>query len=518
MNKLFLPIGALALYSSAVAQQQSDRPNVLLIYADDIGYGDLSCNGTSAVRTPNVEKLASEGIRFTNAHCAAATSTPSRYAMLTGEYAWRRKGTGIAAGNAAMIITPDRYTMADMFKEAGYQTGVVGKWHLGLGNETGKQDWNGVVKPNPADIGFDYSYIMAATADRTPCIFMENGRGVGLDPDDPVYVSYTENFPGEPTGKDNPELLRMHPSHGHDQSIVNGISRIGYMKGGKSALWRDEDIADSITTHAIRFIENSQKSGEPFFLYLATNDIHVPRVPHERFAGKSGLGPRGDALLSFDWTVGQVMETLKKLNLDDNTIVILSSDNGAVIDDGYKDQAVELLGNHKATGVYRGGKYSSYEGGTRVPCVIRWKGKIPAGVSDNLVSQIDWFASFASMCGVNLPEGSAPDSENHLDSWFKADVKGRSWAVEQNLHNNLSITDGVWKYIPAANGPAVNKQTNTELGNNPKADQLYNLLSDPGEHSNVAEENKELVQKMRDELIRIVESGLHIQLGYFISK
>ena len=217
-------------------------------------------------------------------------------------------------------------------------------------------------------------------------------------------------------------------------------------------------------------------------------------------------------------TVGQVMETLKKLNLDDNTIVILSSDNGAVIDDGYKDQAVELLGNHKATGVYRGGKYSSYEGGTRVPCVIRWKGKIPAGVSDNLVSQIDWFASFASMCGVNLPEGSAPDSENHLDSWLKADVKGRSWAVEQNLHNNLSITDGVWKYIPAANGPAVNKQTNTELGNNPKADQLYNLLSDPGEHSNVAEENKELVQKMRDELIRIVESGLHIQPGYFISK
>lgn len=167
----------MALYSSAVAQQQSGRPNVLLIYADDIGYGDLSCNGTSAVRTPNVEKLASEGIRFTNAHCAAATSTPSRYAMFTGEYAWRRKGTGIAAGNAAMIITPDRYTMADMFKEAGYQTGVVGKWHLGLGNETGKQDWNGVVKPNPADIGFDYSYIMAATADRTPCIFMEMVEG-----------------------------------------------------------------------------------------------------------------------------------------------------------------------------------------------------------------------------------------------------------------------------------------------------------------------------------------------------
>ena len=142
MKNLILPIGLLSLYSSAFAQQMPERPNVLLIYADDIGYGDLSCNGTSAVRTPNVEKLASEGIRFTNAHCAAATSTPSRYALLTGEYAWRREGTGVAAGNAAMIITPERYTIADMFKDAGYQTGVVGKWQLGFGNETGKQDCN----------------------------------------------------------------------------------------------------------------------------------------------------------------------------------------------------------------------------------------------------------------------------------------------------------------------------------------------------------------------------------------
>lgn len=319
MNKLYyiLPVGTMALAACSANKKVSNdlegqRPNVLLIYADDIGYGDLSCNETSSVKTPHVDKLASEGIRFTNAHCAAATSTPSRYALLTGEYAWRRKGTGIAAGNAAMIIKPDRYTLADMFKEAGYHTGVIGKWHLGLGDETGAQDWNDVVKPNPADIGFDYSYIMAATADRTPCMFMENGKGVGLDPNDPVYVSYEKNFPGEPTGKDNPELLRLHPSHGHDQSIVNGISRIGYMKGGEKARWRDEDIADSIVNHAIRFLERNKDADEPFFLYLATNDIHVPRVPHERFVGKSGLGARGDALLSFDWSVGQVMEALKR--------------------------------------------------------------------------------------------------------------------------------------------------------------------------------------------------------------
>lgn len=510
MKHLILSLGTMAFIAcSSTEEKLSSCPNVLFIYADDIGYGDLSCYGTSSVLTPNVDQLASEGIRFTNAHSAAATSTPSRYAMLTGEYAWRREGTGIAAGNAAMIITPDRYTIADMFKDAGYQTAVVGKWHLGLGDKTGEQDWNSVVKPNPADIGFDYSYIMAATADRTPCIFMENGKGVNLTPDDPVYVSYKNNFPGEPTGKDNPELLRLHPSHGHDQSIVNGISRIGYMKGGKSALWRDEDIADSITAHAIKFIEANHESGKPFFLYLATNDIHVPRVPHERFMGKSGLGPRGDALLSFDWTVGEIMKTLKRLNLDENTIVVLSSDNGAVIDDGYKDQAVELLGSHKATGIYRGGKYSSYEGGTRVPCILRWTGVVEPGVSNSLMSQIDWFASLASLCNVNLPEGAAPDSEKHLDAWLNPHVKGRTQIVEHNVQNNLSLTDGQWKYIPAADGPSVNKQTNTELGNNGETDQLYNLLLDPGEQINIAEENKERVQNMRTELLRIIERGAH---------
>lgn len=511
MKKMILPLGALALTAcNATAEKQHvERPNVLFIYADDIGYGDLSCYGTAAVKTPNVQALASEGILFTNTHCSAATSTPSRYGLLTGEYPWRKKGTGIAAGDAAMIITPDRYTLADMFKEAGYNTGVVGKWHLGLGNETGKQDWNGIVKPNPEDIGFDYSYIMAATADRTPCIYMENGKGVGLDPNDPVFVSYKENFPGEPTGKDNPELLRLHPSHGHDQSIVNGISRIGYMKGGKSALWRDEDIADSITAHAIKFIEKNSEKGRPFFLYLTTNDIHVPRVPNERFVGKSGMGPRGDALLSFDWTVGEVMKTLKRLNLDENTIVILSSDNGAVINDGYKDQAVELLGNHKPTGVYRGGKYSSYEGGTRVPCILRWKGKVNPGVSKSLMSQLDWFASFASMCGVSIPKGAAPDSENHLDAWMNANKKGRNYVVTQNVNNNLSITDGVWKYIPAANGPSINKQTNTELGNSPNSHQLYYLVSDPGENKNIYINNKEKAKQLRSELMREIERGEH---------
>ena len=202
-------------------------PNVIIIYADDLGYGDLQCYGAKNIETPNVNKLADEGLRFTNMHAVAATSTPSRYSLLTGEYAWRKKGTDVAAGNAGMIIRPEQYTMADMFKHSGYVTGAVGKWHLGLGDKTGEQDWNAPLPASLADLGFDYHYIMAATADRVPCVFIENGQVAGYDPTAPIEVSYKQNFPGEPTGKDNPELLyNLKPSHGHDMSIVNGISRI----------------------------------------------------------------------------------------------------------------------------------------------------------------------------------------------------------------------------------------------------------------------------------------------------
>ena len=232
-----------------------------------------------------------------------------------------------------MIIRPEQTTIADIFQQRGYTTGAVGKWHLGLGSETGKQDWNGFITPGPQDIGFDYSYLMAATGDRVPCVFVENQRIVNLDPNDPVEVSYKTPFPGEPLGKTHPELLtKLKPSHGHDMAIVNGISRIGYMKGGKSALWVDENIADSIACKSVEFIEKHK--AEPFFLYVGTNDVHVPRVPHPRFVGKSGMGPRGDSLLQFDWIVGQILASLEKNGLDENTLIIVTSDNGPVVDDG----------------------------------------------------------------------------------------------------------------------------------------------------------------------------------------
>ena len=498
------------LVQNAVAQEKGEqRPNVVFIYADDIGFGDFSCNGANTIHTPNVDRAAAHGVRFTNAHSAAATSTPSRYAMLTGEYAWRKAGTGIADGDAGSIIRPDRYTMPDMFKQAGYTTAVVGKWHLGLGDKGGEQDWNKPLKPGTNDIGFDYSFIMAATGDRVPCVFVENDQVINLDPADPIQVSYKKNFPGEPTGKDNPELLVMHPSHGHDMSIVNGISRIGFMKGGKSALWKDDKIAETLTDKAVSFIETHKD--RPFFLYFATQDAHVPRVPGAQFVGKSGMGPRGDCLLEFDWSVGEVLNALERLGLDKNTLVIISSDNGPVVDDGYKDQAVELLGDHKPGGKYRGGKYSIYEAGTRVPCIWRWPGQIKPGVSDALLCQIDWFATFAQMLNQSLPEGAAPDSRPMKMAWMGKEKKGRDYLVLQNAQNNLSITDGRWKYVRPGRGPAYNKQVNIELGNSMEP-QLYDLKKDAGEKNNLAKEQPKRVQQLSAELEKVVDGRYGLPL------
>ena len=475
-------------------EQNNRKPNVIFILADDIGYGDLSCNGAKTINTPNVDKLANAGVRFTDAHAVAATSTPSRYSLFTGHYAWRRNDTGIATGDAGMIIRPEQPTVADMFRDCGYTTGAIGKWHLGLGDKAGSQDWNGFITPGPQDIGFDYSYLMAATGDRVPCVYVENQRIVNLDPNDPIAVSYKEPFPGEPLGKDHPEMLtNLKPSHGHDMAIVNGISRIGYMKGGKSALWKDEFIADSIAGKAVDFINKHQSS--PFFLYVGTNDIHVPRFPHPRFVGKSGMGPRGDSLLQFDWIVGQIIAALEKNGLMENTLIVLTSDNGPVVDDGYQDQAVELLGDHTPWGEFRGGKYSNFEAGTRVPFIVCWPGQVQPKVSDALVSHIDLYASMAKLVGNELKPGAAPDSKDYLSAFLGEDNKGREYVIE--AAGSLSVSDGNWKYIKPSKGAAYAKETNTELGND-KAEQLYNLKEDIGEKNNVAAQNPEVVERLKN--------------------
>lgn len=460
------------------------KPNVIFIVADDLGYGDLSCYGEKTIHTPNAEKLADSGIRFTDAHAVAATSTPSRYSLFTGNYSWRRRDTGIATGDAGMVIRPEQTTIADMFKRAGYATGAIGKWHLGLGDKTGTQDWNSRITPGPEDIGFEYSYLMAATGDRVPCVWMENQQVANYDAGAPIFVSYKEPFPGEPLGKDHTELLtkmKPCPNHGHNQAIVNGISRIGYMKGGGKALWEDENIADSITVKAIQFIERQKDA--PFFLYVGTNDVHVPRYPHPRFTGKSGMGYRGDAILQFDWTVGQILKALEDKGILDNTLIILTSDNGPVIDDGYLDQAEELLGEHRPWGEFRGGKYSNFEAGTRVPFLVSWPAQVKPAVSAALVSHIDLFASMGTLIGEEWGDTVAVDSRNQLPALLGMDNKGRDYIIESA--GSLSISDGEWKFITPNNRSYFNLKTKTESGN-AKEDQLYHLKEDIGEKNNVA--------------------------------
>jgi arylsulfatase A-like enzyme len=495
-------LGILSVVSSQlVVAQANEKTNVVIIYADDLGYGDVSCYGATRINTPNIDRLSKQGLRFTNAHCTSATSTPSRYSLLTGEYAWRKKGTGVATGDASTIIRPGRTTLATVMQNAGYKTAVVGKWHLGLGAEGGA-DWNGEIKPGPMDIGFDYNFIIPATGDRVPCVFVENRKVVNLNPDDPIKVSYNEPILVEPTGKDHPELLKMKPSHGHDMTIVNGISRIGYMSGGKSALWVDEDIADVITGKAVKFIE--QNRDNPFFLYFSTHDIHVPRVPNQRFVGKSGMGPRGDAILEFDWSVGEIMKTIDNLNLSQKTIIIVTSDNGPVVDDGYKDQAVELLNGHKPAGPLRGGKYSLFDGGTRVVFIAKWTGKIEPGISNALFSQIDIIASLASFTGQQLNNDDAPDSFNLINTLLGKSKTGREWLVEHS--GRLTLLKGEWKYIEPGPGAKLNVNTNTETGNDPDP-QLYNLKTDIGEKNNVARQNPAIVKELTELLQKIRNQG-----------
>ncbi|MDR0796662.1 MAG: arylsulfatase [Tannerella sp.] len=475
------------------AGKKAQQPNIIFIIADDIGYGDLSCYGASRVNTPNIDRVASNGIRFLNAHSGAATSTPSRYALLTGQYSFRRNDTGILPGNAPSIIKQGQKTVQSMLQYAGYTTAVVGKWHLGLGMDN-NQNWNEYIAPGPKESGFDYSYIIPATGDRVPCVFLENQRVENLDPSDPIEINYREPFEGEPLGSTNPELLtKMVHSHGHDMAIVKGIGRIGYMKGGKQALWDDEMIADSITSKAVTFIERNKE--KPFFLYFATHDIHVPRVPHQRFVGKTGMGPRGDAILSFDWSIGRIVDALERNGLLDNTIIIITSDNGPVLDDGYRDQVVELLGDHNPRGTLRGGKGSLFEAGTCIPFIVSWpKGGVKKGdVSDAYVSHLDFFASMAALTGLKIPEDAAPDSFNQLKAWLGKDKVGREYIMEHA--GGVTVKKDGWKYIPASNRDMPMGGNGNETGISTQH-QLYNLKEDRGEQNNLAYQHPAKVEEL----------------------
>ena len=467
------------------------KPNVIVIYVDDLGFGDLGCYGSKTIKTPNIDQLARKGLLFTQAHTTSATCTPSRYSLLKGEYAFRRKDTGVATGDASALIPAGQQTVATIFSKAGYNTAAIGKWHLGLG-PLGGPNWNGKIEHGPLDIGFKEAFILPATGDRVPCVYIENDHVRNLNAQDPIEVNYLKKIGSMPTGKENPELLKMKHSHGHDNTIVNGVGRIGFMVGGKQALWDDEDMAQTLANKAKSFMVRNQKN--PFFLYFATHDIHVPRIPHSRFLGKSGFGNRGDALLQLDDSVGQLMKTLDSLHLVSNTLVILTSDNGPVVDDGYIDRSKENLGLHQPAGILRGGKYSSFEAGTRVPFIVKWPKHVPVGKSNALISQIDFLATMNQLLGTEYNENSAKDSKANLNAWLGKDKIGREYIIEQA--GTLAIKKGDWKFIKSGKGARLNPLVNIELGNDSE-DQLYNLNSDPDEKNNLAPLQKEKLNELK---------------------
>lgn len=468
-------------------KKNNSQPNVVIVYLDDLGYGDVGAYGATELKTPNIDKLANGGVMFTDGYATSATCTPSRYGLLTGVYPWREKNAKILPGTAPLLIGTNQITIPKMFKGKGYHTGIVGKWHLGLG--TGNVDWNKRISPGPNEVGFDYSYIMAATQDRVPTVYIENGNVVGLDPNDPIQVNYKKNFEGEPTGLENPELTTMKWHHGHNSSIVNGIPRIGYMKGGEKAKWSDIDMADHFLAKAQEYVKAHKN--EPFLLVYTMQQPHVPRTPHPRFEGKSGMGPRGDAIVEADWALGEFIKTLEAEGLIENTLVIFSSDNGPVLNDGYYDDAVEKLGNHKPAGSLRGGKYSLYEAGTRVPFITYWKGKIQPTVSDALVCQVDLLGSLAAL--INSTE-QTQDSKQLLDAFLGKSKEGREELILEAT-SRTAMRKGDWYLIPPYKGAAVNNFVNIELGNDTEW-QLYNIKEDVGQKNNHANTSKEKLQEM----------------------
>ena len=503
---LLMPLSV--LHAADVAS--SAKPNIIIILTDDLGVGDLSHAGATGIKTPNLDRMAAEGVRFTQGYAPSATCTPSRYSLLTGEYAWRQKAktNSILDGDAPLCIEPGRYTLPEMLRKAGYQTGIVGKWHLGLGDGKNRVDFNGEVKPGPLEIGFDYSHIIPATVDRVPSVWVENHKVVGLDPADPIEVSYLKNISDEPTGLERPDLLTHYGADKqHSNTIINGISRIGFMKGGKSARFKDEELASTVVAKSIEFIE--KRKDKRFFLNVGMFEPHVPRVAEPPFFGKSGTGLRGDVIVQIDWQVGEIIKTLDRLGIAKNTIVIFSSDNGPILFDGYYDRSVEDLNGHNPTGGLRGWKYLTFEGACRVPFIVNWPGTIKPRVSDQLISLVDCFSTLAKIAGGNVPAKAAPDSLDRSEVLLGKTTRNlRDHTILHGI-GGLALRQGDWKYIPATEvsggmGSGANAADPRFAAANIPAPLLFDLATDPNEKNNIIAKHPEKAAELAARLKAIV--------------
>lgn len=456
-------------------------PNIVVILADDVGWGDLGCYGSSRIKTPHLDALARAGMRFTNAYAPASVCTPTRYSLLTGQYPWRRNATGlnkgVANGDSPLLISVETPTLPGMLKGAGYRTGIVGKWHLGFTN--GKPDYNKDLSPGPLEVGFQEFFGFPATNDRMPTVFIRNHRVVGLDPADPIRVSYNKA-----------EALAQGL-----KPMAAGRQRIGWMSGGKSAWWKDIDIADTLTAEAVAFIDRHKQ--EPFFLFFAPHDCHAPTIPNPRFAGTSGLGPRADMIHELDWSVGEVLRALDRNGVASRTLVLFSSDNGAY---------VENENGHRPNGPLRGQKSQLWEGGCRGPLIVRWPDRVAAGVSDALASLVDVPATAAAMAGITPLAGAAPDSFNLLPLLSgDASAKTRDHLILMSGTGELAIRQGPWKLIP--NLSKAHGWKSSPKGGKGAGPGLYDLAKDPGEKQNLASKHPAIVKRLENLLAKSRKSS-----------
>lgn len=496
------PLILLCLTSAMALEEKA--PNIILIITDDLGYGDLGSYGATKIKTPRVDRLAAQGMRFTNAHAPASTCTPTRYSVLTGEYPWRQKArtNTILDGDAPLAIEPGRFTLPEMLRKAGYTTGVVGKWHLGLGDGVTPVDFNGRIMPGPLEIGFDYCHIIPATVDRVPSVWIENHRVVGLDPADPIKVSYIHNISDEPTGIERPDLLKQAADRQHSNTIIHGISRIGFMKGGKSARFKDEELASTVVTKSESFIEKHKD--ERFFLCVGMFEPHVPRVAEPPFAGTSATGVRGDVIQQIDWQTGRIMDALDRFNLAGNTLVIFTSDNGPLFFDGYVDHSEEEAKGHQPAGILRGGKYNVFEGGTRVPFIASWPGKIAPAVSDNMLCLTDLMATCGALANQKLPDRCGIDSLDQSSVLLGKETRSiRKTVIQQGISGAIGIRDGDWKLIPANQTAGSGGMGSGADPNDPRfaaaivhETQLFNLAEDPSEKTNLAAKHQDKVAEL----------------------
>ncbi len=505
---LMLPLATLlaAAPTTLLAKKRVERPNVIIILADDIGYGDLGCYGATKVQTPNIDRLAAQGRRFTDAHSSAAVSTPSRYGLLTGEYPSRADIWGPTSATSTSKITDDPNTIADVMKASGYSTAIFGKWHLGF-QRGDTIDYNKPLAPGPLELGFDYYFGVPLVNSAPPYVYVENHSVVGYTPDDPFVKNQranTEEFPEK-----------------------NHLS----LYGGATAaheLYKDREVGTTLKERAVDWIKENKD--DPFFIYYATTNIHHPFTPAERFLGTSQAGAYGDFIHELDWIVGEIMQTLEDEGIAEKTMIIFTSDNGGMLNLGA--QEAWSLG-HEINGDLWGFKFDAWEGGHRVPLIVKWPGMVKEGsVTNTLTSNVDYFAMLSSLTNYKLSDQDAPDSYDLLPA-----LTGRENVVIRDhilispwKSQGLSIRKDNWVYIPVQGGAgfagkkvgasqlggyATTKLTNREhsdlLDNDlnpaaPKA-QLYNLDSDPTQRQNVYNDHPELAAQLDAMLKEISGAG-----------